>query len=222
MEYKVDSNDQLNWRMNGQGDWVKARYQAYEAAQGLILFGHLLEGAPDHDGHIMAVDFQQGLVTCYNGYLNTPYFANEAGARTLFGVLEMEGVQPPQYRRHQHTTEMLGRCITYSYAPGLVSMHLYSTPHTVSWIIFTPDQHGGMEWSGPGDFVKIRDGIYFMYWLEEACNGTLGTVLLNLNIMHDAGIGYNCGAKGLNMSAIGAIVRHAGKFDVDKYFQIRT
>jgi hypothetical protein len=222
MEYKVDSSDQLNWRMNGQGDWVKARYQAYEAAQGLILFGHLLEGAPDHDGHIMAVDFQQGLVTCYNGYLNTPYFANEAGARTLFGVLEMEGVQPPQYRRHQHTTEMLGRCITYSYAPGLVSMHLYSTPHTVSWIIFTPDQHGGMEWSGPGDFVKIRDGIYFMYWLEEACNGTLGTVLLNLNIMHDAGIGYNCGTKGLNMSAIGAIVRHAGKFDVDKYFQIRT
>ncbi len=222
MEYRVDGSDQLSWRMNGQGDWIKARYQAYEAAPGLVLFGHLLEGAPDHDGHIMAVDFHQGLVTCYNGYLNTPYFANEAGARTLFGVLEMEGVQPPQYRRHQRTTEMLGRCITYSYAPGLVSMHLYSTPHTVSWIIFTPDQHGGMEWSGPGDFVKIRDGIYFMYWLEEACNGTLGTVLLNLNIMHDAGIGYNCGTRGLNMSAIGAIVRHAGKFDVDKYFQIRT
>jgi hypothetical protein len=40
--------------------------------------------------------------------------------------------------------------------------------------------------------------------------------------MHDAGIGYNCGTKGLTMSAIGAIVRHAGKFDVDKYFQIRT
>ena len=222
MEYKVDSADQLNWRMDGRGEWINARYQAYEAAPGLILFGHLLEGASDHDGHIVTVDFHQGLVTCYNGYLNTPYFANEAGARTLFGVLEMEGIQPPMYRRHTRTTEMVGRCITYSYAPGLVSMHLYSTPNTVSWIIFTPDQHGGMEWSGPGDFVKIRDGIYFMYWLEEACNGTLGTVLLNLNIMHDAGIGYNCGTKGLNMSAIGAIVRHAGKFDVEKYFQIRT
>jgi MoaF N-terminal domain/MoaF C-terminal domain len=222
MEYRIDAADQLNWRMEGEGDWIKARYQAYEVAPGLILFGHLLEGAPNHDGHIMAVDFHQGLVTCYNGYLNTPYFANEAGARTLFGVLEMDGIQPPLYRRHARTTEMLGRCITYSYAPGLVSMHLYSTPNTVSWIIFTPDQHGGLEWCGPGDFVKIRDGIYFMYWLEEACNGTLGTILLNLNIMHDAGIGYNCGARGLNMSAIGAIVRHAGKFDVDRYFQIRT
>jgi hypothetical protein len=222
MEYKVDGADELTWRSDGEGDWIKARYQSYEVAPGLILFGHLLEGAPNHDGHIVAADFHQGLVTCYNGFLNTPYFANEAGARTLFGVLEMEGIQPPMYRRHSRTTDMLGRCITYSYAPGLVSMHLYSTPNTVSWIIFTPDQHGGLEWSGPGDFVKIRDGIYFMYWLEEACNGTLGTILLNLNIMHDAGIGYNCGSRGLNMSAIGAIVRHAGKFDVDRYFQIRT
>jgi hypothetical protein len=222
MEYRVASADELNWRKDGAGGWTKARYQAYEVAPGLFLLGHLLEGAPDHDGHIIAVDFHQGLVTCYNGYLNTPYFANEAGARTLFGVLEMEGIQPPKYRRHARTTEMLGRCITYSYAPGLTSMHLYSTPHTVSWIIFTPDGHGGMEWSGPGDFVKIRDGIYFMYWLEEACNGTLGTVLLNLNTMHDAGVGYHCGSHGLNMSRIGAVVRHAGKFEVDQYFQIRT
>ncbi len=222
MEYQVTGPDQLKWRKDGQGGWVSARYQSYEVAPGLILFGHLLEGAPDHDGHIIAADFHQGLVTCYNGHLNTPYFANEAGARTLFGIIDMEGIQPPMYRRHARTTEMLGRCITYSYAPGLVSMHLYSTPHTVSWIIFTPDQHGGLEWSGPGDFVKIRDGIYFMYWLEEACNGTLGTILLNLNIMHDAGIGYSCGKNGLNMSAIGAIVRHAGKFNVDQYFQIRT
>jgi len=222
MEYQVAGPDQLKWRQDGQGDWISARYQSYEVAPGLILFGHLLEGAPDHDGHIIAADFQQGLVTCFNGHLNTPYFANEAGARTLFGVIEMQGLQAPMYRRHARTTEMLGRCITYSYAPGLVSMHLYSTPHTVSWIIFTPDQHGGLEWSGPGDFVKIRDGIYFMYWLEEACNGTLGTILLNMNIMHDAGIGYHCGKGGLNMSAIGAIVRHAGKFDVDPYFQIRT
>jgi hypothetical protein len=36
--------------------------------------------------------------------------------------------------------------------------------------------------------------------------------------MHDAGIGYFCGARGLDMSQIGAVVRHAGKFEVDKYF----
>ncbi len=60
--------------------------------------------------------------------------------------------------------------------------------------------HGGgrgaaSEWSGPGEFVKIRDELYFAYWLEEACNGTLGTIVINMRTMHDAGIGYHCGKK---------------------------
>jgi hypothetical protein len=116
---------------------------------------------------------------------------------------------------------MLGRALTWNYAPGLTSMHLYSTPRTVSWIIFTESGAGGMQWSGPGDFVKIRDGLYFCYWLEEACNGTLGTILVNMRTMHDAGIGYHCGPEGLSMSQIGAHARHAGQFDVARFFKGR-
>ncbi len=79
-----------------------------------------------------------------------------------------------------------------------------------------------MEWSGPGEFVKIRDQMYFLYWSEEACNGTLGTILVNMRTMHDAGIGYHCGEEGLSLGQIGAISRHAGKFDVTRYFQLKT
>ena len=67
--------------------------------------------------------------------------------------------------------------------------------------------------------MKIRDGLYFARWCEEACNGTLGTLLLNMRTMHDAGIGYHMGKNGgLSMSPVGAPARHAGKFDVDEYF----
>ena len=66
------------------------------------------------------------------------------------------------------------------------------------------------------------DGLYFAYWLEEACNGTLGTILINMRTMHYAGIGYHCGREGLSMSQVGAHARHAGKFDVMRYFQART
>ena len=31
-------------------------------------------------------------------------------------------------------------------------------------------------------------GPTYLYWLEEACNGTLGAILVNLRTMHDAGI----------------------------------
>ena len=222
MDYRFDDAETLHWRKDGAGDWTRARYQAWESAPGLILFGHLLEGMPDHDGHMVVVDFDHALATCFNGHLNTPYFANEAGVKTLFGVVEMEGLTPPQYQRHHLTDEMLGRAMTWNYSPGLTSMHLYSTPNTVSWIIFTDSGAGGMEWSGPGAFVKIRDGIYFLYWLEEACNGTLGTILVNMRTMHDAGIGYHCGNEGLSISQIGAHSRHAGKLDVTRFYQVKT
>ncbi len=221
MDYRIDDAETLNWRKNG-GAWTKARYQAWESAPGVIMFGHLLEGEPNHDGHMIVADFHHGLVSCFNGFLNTPYFANEAGVKTLFGVIEMEGLVPPKYRRHGFTDEMVGRAVSWNYRPGLTSMHLYSTPHTVSWIIFTDADAGGMEWSGPGAFIKIRDGLYFLYWLEEACNGTLGTILVNMRTMHDAGIGYHCGEEGLSMSQVGAHARHAGRFDVNRYYQVKA
>jgi hypothetical protein len=221
MEYRFDDAETLEWRKDGR-DWTKARYQAFESAPGLILFGHLLEGEPNHDGHSIVADFHQGLVTCLNGYLNTPYFANEAGVKIHLGVIEMEGLIPPKYRRHELTDEMVGQAVSQNYAPNLTSMHLYSTPHSLSWIIFTNSDAGGLEWSGPAAYVKIRDGVYFIYWLEEACNGTLGTILLNLHTMRDVGIGYNCGDNGLNMNAMGAHERLAGHFDVKRFYQVKT
>ena len=221
MEYRFDDAENLNWRKEGR-DWTKARYQAFESSPGVILFGHLLEGEPNHDGHCVVADFRQGLVTCFNGFLNTPYFANEAGVKIHFGVIEMEGLIPPKYRRHELTDEMVGRAVSQNYAPGLTSMHLYTTPHSLSWIIFTNSDAGGLEWSGPAAYVKIRDGLYFMYWLEEACNGTLGTILVNLHTMRDVGIGYNCGDNGLNMNALGAHERLAGQFDVRRFYQVKT
>ncbi len=222
MEYRFDDAEALNWRKEGGSNWTKTPYRAFESSPAVILFGHLLEGEPNHDGHSIVADFDQGLVTCFNGFLNTPYFANEAGVKIHFGVVEMEGLIPPKYRRHVLTDEMVGRAVSQNYAPGLTSMHLYSTPHSLSWIIFTGTDAGGLEWSGPASYVKIRNGLYFMYWLEEACNGTLGTILVNLHTMRDVGIGYNCGENGLNMSALGAHERLAGQFDVRRFYQVKA
>ncbi len=222
MDYRFDDAETLNWRKDGAAGWTKARYQAWESAPGVILFGHLLDGSPDHDGHIVVVDFDQGLATCFNGRLNTPWFANEAGVRVLFGVVEMEGLVPPKYVRHQFTDELLGRALSWNYGPGLTSMHLYATPHSMSWIIFTDSGAGGLEWSGPAGFVKIRDGIYFLYWLEEACNGTLGTILVNMRTMRDVGADYHCGEQGLTLGQVGAHARHAGRFDLSRFYQIES
>jgi hypothetical protein len=219
VEYRFDAIQQLRWRRVGESAWREERYEAWESAPGVIMFGHLLGGSPNHDCFKIVADFDHGLATCIHGTIGTPYIANEAAAKTFFGVIEMEGLNPPKYRRHRFTDELLGRAITWNYSPGLTSMHLYSTPHSLSWIIFGETGAGGMEWSGPASYVKIRDGLYLAYWLEEACNGTLGTILVNMRTMHDCGIGYHCGKDGLRLSAMGAHARHAGRFDVARFFE---
>jgi hypothetical protein len=185
------------------------------------MFGHLLSGAPDHDAFSMVVDFEHALVTCLHGTMGTPYMGNEAAVKTVFGVVEMNGVTPPKYRRHQFTDELVGRAMSWNYRQGLTSMHLYSTPHSLSWIIFLENGSGGMEWSGPASYVKIRDELYLAYWLEEACNGTLGTILINMRTMRNCSIDYGAGPNGLRLSVVGAHARHAGRFNVLKYFTPR-
>src|SRR5688572_1137446 len=224
VQYRFASADTLRWRREGaaEGAWREEKYESWESAPGVIMFGHLLTGAPDHDAFSIVVDFDHALATCLHGTMGTPYIGNEAAVKTLFGVVEMPGLTPPRYRRHQYTDELVGRAVSWNYRPGLTSMHLYSTPHSLSWIIFLENGSGGMEWSGPASYVKIRDQLYLAYWLEEACNGTLGTILVNLRTMRNCGVDYSAGPKGLRLGAVGAHSRHAGRFDVSKYFRPRS
>ena len=222
VEYRFDALQSLRWRHRGESRWNEERYESWESAPGVVMFGHLVTGAPNLDCYKLVADFDHGLVTCIHGTIGSEYIANEAQAETWFGVIEMDGITPPKYRRHHFTDELVGRAVTWNYSPGLTSMHLYTTPHSLSWVIFGESGAGGMEWSGPASYVKIRDELYLAYWLEEACNGTLGTILVNLRTMHDCGIGYHCGRDGLRLSSMGAHARHAGRFDVAKYYRLKA
>ena len=222
VSYRFDEIQALRWRREGDSAWHEERYESWESAPGVVMFGHLVTGAANHDCYKVVADFDHGLATCIHGTIGSQYIANEAQAETWFGVIEMDGITPPQYRRHHFTDELVGRAVTWNYSPGLTSMHLYTTPHSLSWIIFGESGAGGMEWSGPASYVKIRDELYLAYWLEEACNGTLGTIVVNLRTMHDCGIGYHCGRDGLRLSAMGAHARHAGRFDIAKYYRLKA
>ena len=222
VDYRFPEIQALRWRRSGESAWHNERYEAWESAPGVVMFGHLVTGAAQHDCYKLVADFEHALVTCIHGTIGSEYIANEAQAETWFGVIEMEGLTPPKYRRHHFSDELVGRAVTWNYSPGLTSMHLYTTPHSLSWIIFGESGAGGMEWSGPASYVKIRDELYLAYWLEEACNGTLGTILVNLRTMHDCGIGYHCGRDGLRLSAMGAHARHAGRLDIAKYYRLKA
>jgi hypothetical protein len=222
IEYDFVDGKQLKWRYEGNSNWREAWYEMYEPDEELYFFAHLLDAEFPRSCAMVALDMKNGLSTIVKGTTGTPYRNNETHPTYYFGVFQMEGgPTAPQYLRHGWTDEMVGEAVTWNYSPGnpgLTSMHLYATPSTYSWIIFQPDGSGGLQWSSPGWYSKLRDGVYIMAWVEEACNGTLGVICFNKRIMHDAGFGYHVGRNGgLSLSVIGARARHAGRFDLKKY-----
>jgi len=226
IEYQFVDGKSLKWRYEGNANWREAWYEMYEPDDELYFFAHLLDAEYPRSCAMVALDMKNGLSTIVKGTTGTPYRNNETHPTYYFGVFQMEGgPTPPTYVRHGWTDEMVGELVTWNYQkgnPGLTSMHFYATPNAYSWIIFQPDGSGGLQWSSPGWYSKLRDGVYIMAWVEEACNGTLGVICFNQRIMHDAGFGFHVGSNGLSLSVVGARARHAGKFDYKKYISLKT
>ena len=216
--YKFDAAEKLHWRREGEKQWHEEVYQAFEPAEDVIMFSHLHSGARPNESVCIVVDLANALTTCVHAKLGTPYMGNEVLQKIFFGVVEMPELTAPRYKRHQHTDELVGRAVTWNYSGNLTSMHVYSSPHSSSWTIFLESGAGGLSWSSPCAYVKLRDDLYLFTWVEEACNGHQGTIVFNARTMHDCGFGYGVGKEGLHLNTIGAHARNAGYFDVKKFY----
>ncbi len=216
--YKFDDIKKLHWRREGDGAWHEETYEAFEPAEDMILFSHIHSGTRPNKSVAIVLDFANGLTTCVNSKLGTEYMANEVSQRVVFGIIEMKGLTAPRYWRHGFTDELVGRAFTWNYSSNTTSMHVYSTPHSYSWTIFLDNGAGGLQWSSPCKYVKLRDDTYLFTWVEEACNGHQGTIVINTRTMHDCGFSYGVGKEGLHFISIGAYARNAGYYDVKRFF----
>jgi hypothetical protein len=216
--YIFDDMKKLRWRREGETQWHEEVYEAFEPDDDLIFFAHLHSGTRPVECVQIVLDFANGLTSCVNSKLGSKYMANEVSFNFIFGVMEMRGLEPPTYWRHSFTDELVGHAYTWNYNDSLSSMHVYSTPHSYSWTIFMESGAMGMQWSSHSEYAKIREGVYLFSWVEEACNGGQGTILINTKTMHDAGFSFGGGKNGLNLGTMGAYARHAGYFDIKRFF----
>jgi hypothetical protein len=130
----------------------------------------------------------------------------------------MEGVAAPKYVRHVFTDELVGHGFTRSRSDITTSMHLYTTPHSASWTIYTEDQTLGMQWNAPCIYVKLRDGVYIFNLAEEACDGIETCIVVNKKTMRVCGCEFEGGRMGVELIVVGAIARHIGCYDVKHFF----
>ncbi len=220
-DYEFDSIDTLRWRNEGECDWHTEKYQAFEPADKLFLFSHLHSCSENARCPSIAVDFSNGLTTCIDAKIGSERSDWEVGHRAIFGVAEIEGVQAPLVRRHEITKDLVGKAYTWTYSDTMSSIHVYSSPESYSWTIFLNNGSGGMMWSSPCIYVKLREDAYMMSWVEETCNGSQGTFVFNPRIMHDSGYFYGINPERLNLTSFGAYARNAGSYDISKYFDMK-
>jgi hypothetical protein len=213
-EYDILDKTTLKCRQEGEREWKTEAYRAFEPAEDIILFSHIITDSRPVRCLAQAVDFSLGLGTCVDAQLGNGRKIHEVGNKALFGVLEMDGITPPPIRRHEFTTELVGKAFAWSYSETMNSIHVYSTPESYSWTIFLPNNAGGFMWSSPCFYVKLREDAYLFAWTEDTCNGNQGLMVFNPRLMHDAGFFFGLGDHDLHLTTMGAYARNAGGFDI--------
>jgi hypothetical protein len=216
--YKILDLYNLQWRKEGETQWQKETYRAFEADEELVFFAHIVTGSRPRSCRRIALDLTNGLTTCILSKMGTKYYGNEVSYRAIFGAAEMPGLESPQYIRHGFTDELVGRGFTRSYSDQMTSMHLYTTPHSSSWTIYTANQTLGMQWCAPALYVKLRDGVYIFDLVEEACNGAETCIIENVRTKRACGFGFSGGERGVGLNTIGAIAREIGTYDIKQFF----
>lgn len=217
-QYRFPEKFKLQYKEEKESRWHDADYRGYEADEKLAWFAHMLEDSKPRACVAIAVDLLNGLTTCIYSHMGTPYYGNETTYRALFGVAEGAGFAAPHYMRHEFSDDLVGHAFSWSYSDQMTSMHVYTSPHSMTWTIFTPEQTMGAQWGSPCIFVKLRDGAYIFCQNEEACNGAEMIELINTKTSHDCGFGFSGGAMGVNLGLTGAIGRHIGCFDIKKFY----
>jgi hypothetical protein len=216
-EYRVIDRKTLSWRLLNETEWHTESYRAFEIDENLVFFAHIQSKSRPRKNVKIAIDLTNGLTTCIASKMGNEYLANEISYQTFFGVAEIEGIEAPKYIRHDFTDELVGKAYSRTWGT-MTSMHLYTTPHSATWTIYTDDQTLGMQWSAPCIYVKLREGVYIFDLHEEAGTTYETCIAINNRTMRVSGFEYHGDSTGVDLSVIGAIGRPIGCYDVKDYF----
>jgi hypothetical protein len=231
VEMRFDSLTMLEYRMDCEGDWHKEPYRAMELDEDLIVLGFYKTGSNPPENLMFALDFKNGCATCISSIMGSKYDLHDPVPYYHFGVMYTEGVTPLRMFRHGFTDELLGRAYTQTYSKSMSSIHIYNAPHSYSWTIInlaepgTPACHaGGPVWSSPCEYIKLRDDVYVMNWVEQKWSGHMDTIFRNLRTARDCGFAYGVtyDATTIYMDKLGGLSRFAGSVDLSDVYSMKN
>ena len=231
VEMRFKSVTELEYRVEGGEDWRPEPYRATELDEGFIVFAFFRSGLDWPAHFVFALDFKNGLATCISSTMGTKWDIHDPEPRYHFGIFQTEGVTPTRIFRHGFTDELVGRAYTQTYSDQMSSIHIYNAPHSYSWTIInnsepgTPaNRAGGAVWSSPCEYIKFRDDVYCMTWVEQKWSGGMDSLFRNFRTGRDCGFGYGVAHDGSNihLHKMGSKSRFAGSVVLSGVYPLRN
>ena len=230
-ELRFKTMTELEYRAEGDSEWRSEQYRAVELDEDLIVFGFYRSGVLPSAVMVFALDFKNGCATCVSAKMGSKYDVHDPVPCYHFGVFETEGIRPLRIFRHGFTNELLGRAFTQTYSDNMSSIHIYNAPHSYSWTIInlagpgTPaNRAGGFVWSSPCEYIKLRDDVFVMNWVEQKWSGHMDTLFRNLRTGRDCGFAYGLSYDGkeIHLDKMGSFSRSAGYIDLSGVYSLNN
>ena len=231
MDIRFNTISELEYKLPCDDVWHKEKYSASEIDEDLIFLGFYRTGSVPPENYIYAFDFKNGCATCLASTMGSKYELHDPVPHYHFGIMETEGVTPLRIFRHGFTDELLGRGFTQTYSDDMSSVHIYNAPRSYSWTIINnaepgspANRAGGPVWSSPCEYVKLRDDVYIMSWVEQKWSGHMDTLFRNLRTARDGGFAYGLTYDGkvIYMDKMGGVSRSAGRIDLSGVYSLKN
>ena len=205
-EFIIDFLDgqNLTWtKIGGQAEYHK--YDCLKATNVHYLVHFEKKGLWPREGVTLVVDLARDLVT--GNFLTqgaVEDYINLVTRNLQFGAIRRPG-KPLSTERHEHTKDLIGKKIQYTYSPVFSIIHIYYSEHLCRGTI-PPERRAQMPpvpeserklFEEESIYLKIAPNVYVFSWIEKNFgSGTQGFMLMDTTRIHDCGCFFGVNPQG--------------------------
>ncbi len=186
--YEITNSNELFWSGDNFSGSEYCQILELGTDGELFLVNHLRAGTFPLENISLVLDFKTGLCTIVRSRLGDAPRPRDVESTFHFGYIK--NINPQSKNRHRYTDELVHKIIDWHYDNDniFIVKHLYvSREHMVYYLCESDGSDKGLVEAAECSYIKIRDDIYIMSWLEKGHQGMQGTVLMDLKSMHDVG-----------------------------------
>lgn len=197
LTYKIISGEEIIWSDSQSNEKREyAQILELDTAPGLFLVNHLRAGTFPLININLIVDLQTGLVTLIQVELGHSMRPRDVERTFHFGYIDRQNTAGST-ERHGYTTDLVGKIVDwyYDYDNQFVVKHFYMNNEHMAYLLLESHiKEKGLLEAAECDYIKIRENVYIMTWLEKGHQGMQGVALMDFAALHDV-----CSFFGINI-----------------------